>query len=339
MNQQKLKASPSIIFGPVPSRRFGRSLGINNIPPKICTYSCAYCQLGGTKKLQIERQAFYEPEYILHAVQDKIATLRNTGEQIDYLTFVPDGEPTLDINMGKEIDLLKSLDIPIAVITNASLIWQRGVRNALMNADCVSLKFDTVEEAAWRRINRPHSELKLDLILEGAREFVNFYHGRLITETMILAQINDTDQNIVSIADYLASIQPAVAYLSIPIRPPAEKWVQLPSGDSLNRAYQILKERLSYVEYLTSYEGNDFTSSENIEENILSVTAVHPMRDDALNILLRKSGIGWEVIHRMMMRDQLIETEYMGHRFYLRKFGRHGGGKSWTDTSEKIQYG
>jgi len=95
-----------IAFGPVPSRRLGRSLGINNIPPKNCTYSCVYCQLGRTKEMQVKRRAFYEPKEILRAVQEKVGKARESGESIDYLTFVADGEPTLDVNLGREIEFL-----------------------------------------------------------------------------------------------------------------------------------------------------------------------------------------------------------------------------------------
>ena len=111
-----------IAFGPVPSRRLGQSLGINNIPPKICTYSCIYCQLGRSLKMQIEREEFYHPEEIFKEVENKIREAMGRGEPIDYLTFVPDGEPTLDRNLGKEIEFLKQVGIKIAVITNSSLI-------------------------------------------------------------------------------------------------------------------------------------------------------------------------------------------------------------------------
>ncbi|MBC7099682.1 radical SAM protein, partial [Candidatus Bipolaricaulota bacterium] len=92
------------VFGPVPSRRLGRSLGINNIPPKVCSYSCVYCQLGRTPRMEVVRRAFYGPEEIVQAVRAKVGKLRGRGEQVDYLTFVPDGEPTLDANLGREIE-------------------------------------------------------------------------------------------------------------------------------------------------------------------------------------------------------------------------------------------
>ena len=320
MGKQKLETDSTIIFGPVPSRRLGRSLGINNIPPKKCTYSCAYCQLGRTKKKQIKRRAFYKPEDILHLVQEKVEEIRKAGEKIDYLTFVPDGEPTLDTNLEQEINLLKQLDIPIAVITNSSLIWQKGIKNALMLADCVSLKFDTVEKTVWHQINNPDRKLKLTSILEGALEFSRSFQGKLITETMMLKHINDADQSIIQLADFLSNIHPSVAYLSIPTRPPAEDWAQPPDEDIINRAYQILRDKVKCVEYLIDYEGDNFASTGNsIEENILSITAVHPMRDDALKTFLKKSDTDWEVVRQMLKTKQLIETEYLGHRFYLRK--------------------
>ncbi len=236
------------------------------------------------------------------------------------MTFVPDGEPTLDINLEREINLLKQLNIPIAVITNSSLIWQKGVKNALMLANCVSLKFDTIEEAVWHRINRPHRRLKLTLILEGALEFAHSFQGKLITETMMLKHVNDTDQNFVQLADFLAHLQPAVTYLSVPTRPPAEEWAQLPDGNTINKAYQILRDKVECLEYLIDYEGDNFASTGNsVEEDILSITAVHPMRDDALETFLKKSGADWETIRQMLVNKQLIETEYLGHRFYLRK--------------------
>ena len=108
-----------IAFGPVPSRRLGRSLGINNIPPKVCTYSCVYCQLGRTMKMQVDRRAFYQPEEILRNVKEKVERAGEVGESIDYLTFVPDGEPTLDAHLGREIELLKTGGIALGVVAGA----------------------------------------------------------------------------------------------------------------------------------------------------------------------------------------------------------------------------
>jgi len=131
-----------IVFGPVPSRRLGRSLGINNIPSKVCSYSCIYCQVGKTDTMQVKRRHFYEPEDVITQVTKQIENVQAKGESIDYLTFVPDGEPTLDINLGREIDLLKPLGFQIGVITNSSLIDRDDVKSDLNKADWVSVKVD-----------------------------------------------------------------------------------------------------------------------------------------------------------------------------------------------------
>lgn len=308
-----------IAFGPVPSRRLGHSLGINNIPPKICTYSCVCCQLGRTKNMQAERRMFYNPQKILRDVQDKVKKVKETGDPIDYLTFVPDGEPTLDINLAYEIDLLKSLGIKIAVITNGSLIWREDVREALMKADWVSLKIDSVQSEFWRRINRPYGTLQLSFIQKGMFEFDRTYRGKLVTETMLVRTVNDSKDGLSKIADLLARLRPDRAYLSIPTRPPAEEWAQPPPEEIINQAYHILHERIDRVEYLIGYEGNDFASTGNVEEDLMSITAVHPMREEAVSDLLARAGGDWSVIHRLIDRDQLIETKYKGRKFYMRR--------------------
>jgi wyosine [tRNA(Phe)-imidazoG37] synthetase (radical SAM superfamily) len=307
-----------IAFGPVPSRRLGRSLGINNIPPKVCTYSCVYCQVGRTTRKQVDRHVFYEPEEILNDVRDKLERARKVGESIDYLTFVPDGEPTLDTNLGREIELLRPLGMKIAVITNASLIWREDVRENLLKSDWTSLKVDSTEQETWTRINRPHRTLQLAPILEGMLQFAKAYGGELATETMLVEGVNDSDDHIKRVSEFLASLRPGKAYFSIPTRPPAEGWVRPPSEEVLNRAYQILSERIGQVEYLIGYEGNAFASTGNVEDDLLDITAVHPMREEAVRELLARAGADWSVVRKLIARGQLIDTGYEGERFYTR---------------------
>jgi wyosine [tRNA(Phe)-imidazoG37] synthetase (radical SAM superfamily) len=311
-----------IAFGPVPSRRLGRSLGINNTPPKVCTYSCVYCQLGRTIKMQVERSAFYEPEEILRDVQTKVERAKEAGEPIDYLTFVPDGEPTLDVNLGREIELLRSLGIKIAVITNSSLIWGENVREGLMKADWVSLKMDSVREEVWRRINRPHGSLHLTSVLDGALEFAQAFKGELATETMLVEGINDDAGHLEQVAGFLARLQPDTAYLSIPIRPPAEKWARPPDEEIVNRAYQILSGRHDRAEYLIGYEGNAFAFTGDVERDLLSITSVHPMREEAVSEFLARAGADWSIVRGLIARERLVETVYEGRRFYVRRFDR-----------------
>lgn len=311
-----------IAFGPVPSRRLGRSLGINNIPPKVCTYSCVYCQVGHTPRMQVQRRPFYQPDEIVRAARDKVAKAVEAGEAIDYLTFVPDGEPTLDANLGREIDLLRPLGLPIAVISNASLIWRQDVREDLMGADWVSLKVDAAEEQLWRRVDRPHGSLELTSVLDGMLAFARAYKGNLVTETMLVAGVNDGEAHLTAIAGILACLQPATAYLAIPTRPPAEGWASAPGEATLNRAYQILSKQVRRVEYLIGYEGDAFAFTGDLEEDLLSITAVHPMREDAVDAFLVRAGADWALVDRLVALDQLIEAEYGGHSFYLKRFAR-----------------
>jgi wyosine [tRNA(Phe)-imidazoG37] synthetase (radical SAM superfamily) len=309
-----------IIYGPVPSRRLGHSLGINNIPPKTCSYSCVYCQLGNTVNMQVERETFYEPSEIVWSVKEKVKQVRKKGEPIDYLTFVPDGEPTLDVNLGKEIELIRPLNIRIAVITNASLIWRQDVRQDLQKADWVSLKVDAVSKEIWHRIDRGQKSLKLDTILDGMLQFARAFKGELTTESMLIRDINDDIEEIQKIADFLAGLKPNKAYLAIPTRPPAKRTISAASEQAINMAYQILKEKLSDVEYLIGYEGNAFSFTGNAEDDLLSITSVHPMREEAVIELLRKADTSWKVIENLIKDGSLMEVEYQGRKFYMRKF-------------------
>jgi wyosine [tRNA(Phe)-imidazoG37] synthetase (radical SAM superfamily) len=319
-SEEQVQAPIRIAFGPVPSRRLGRSLGVNNIPHKVCTYSCVYCQVGRTLRFQVEPSRFYEPREVLQKVTEKVA---DSGDPIDYLTFVPDGEPTLDAKIGETIERLKSLGIRIAVITNATLIDREDVRAGLRAADWVSFKVDSVNEGTWRKVNRPHRRLSLQNILEGMLEFRKGYSGTLVTETMLVAGISDGEDNLREIASFLARLRPRASYISIPTRPPAESWVVAPSEQNVARAHQILGQEVERVEYLIGYEGNAFAASGNPEEDLLSITAVHPMQEQAVAALLGRTGAGWSVVRELCDRGQLVETEYAGKKFFLRAFSKN----------------
>jgi wyosine [tRNA(Phe)-imidazoG37] synthetase (radical SAM superfamily) len=316
-----LEDGGSLAFGPVPSRRLGKSLGINNIPAKTCSYSCVYCQLGKTVNMTMERQAFYNPEDIFKEVKRKVEEAALRKERIDYLTLVPDGEPTLDLNLGKEISLLKQTRIPIAVLTNASLIWRNDVRKDLMEANLVSLKVDAVSEDLWRRINRPYKNLRLNAVLEGITEFAKEFQGTIISETMLIDDINYGDE-FEKTAEFLKKLKRLdMTYIAIPTRPPTKKWAKPPKEEIINTAFQVFSEKLgaNRVEYLIGYEGNAFAFTGTVEEDLLSITAVHPMRETAVSEFLRKAGVDWRVIEILLQEGKLIKLEYEGNRYYMRK--------------------
>lgn len=307
-----------IVFGPIPSRRLGRSLGINNIPPKICSYSCVYCQIGSTDSMSIRRKEFYSPYEIFKEVSEKIKLLKRAGERIDYLTFVPDGEPTLDINLGNEIELLKPLGIKIAVITNSSLLWDENVRNDLVKADWVSVKIDTVDEKLWHKIDRPNGKLKLQKIISGIKTFASAFHGKLVTETMLVKGLNDDSESLQKTAKFISEIKPDKSFILVPTRPPAEKFVEPPTEENVNIAYQIFDGLLNSVELLISNEGTDFTFSSDEEKELLSILAVHPMQSDAVEKFLNKAKSNWNLIEELINKNILKEVSYSGKTFFVK---------------------
>ena len=304
-----------IVYGPVPSRRLGRSLGVNHVPPKTCSYSCVYCQLGRTDNMICDRRKFYEPEIVFEKVREKVEAVE---EDIDYITFVPDGEPTLDVNLGKEIDAVKGLGVKTAVIGNASLLWMEDVRHDLMNADWVSIKVDAVTEDAWRRVDRPHGKLDHGTVLEGIRMFSREYGGTLSTETMLVKGYNDGEEPN-HVAGFLRELDPDISYVAIPTRPPAEGQVKPADEEAVNRAYQVFSGVLRDVEYLIGYEGNAFASTGDLEMDLLSITAVHPMREDGVKALLRRDDSSWEAVERLIREEKLVELDYLDNKFYMRR--------------------
>ncbi len=308
----------SIVFGPIPSRRLGRSLGINNIPPKVCSYSCVYCQVGITDSMSVKRKEYYLPREMFLEVSEKVKQLRKKGEHINYLTFVPDGEPTLDINLGKTIALLKPLGIKIAVITNSSLLWNEDVRKELMNADWVSVKIDTVDEIIWHKINRPNGKLNFQKTMSGIKKFTSSYKGKLVTETMLVNGINDRVASIRRTADIINWINPDKSYILVPTRPPAEKFVEPPSEKNINIAYQIYNSLLNNVELLTSNEGTDFSYSSDAEKELLSILAVHPMRKDAVENFIGKANLEWHMVENMIDKNVIKEVHYSGSTFIVK---------------------
>ena len=283
-----------IAFGPVPSRRLGRSLGINHIPPKVCTYSCVYCQVGRTTRLRTRRSKYMGVSAVINAVAEKVASARRVGERIDYLSFAPQGEPTLEANLGAMIRGLKSLGIPIGVLTNGSLLDREEVRSDLAEADWVSLKVDAVEEGRWWMINGPHRQLRLRRILEGMREFASGYGGILATETMLVAGLNDGESMLRSIASFIAELDRATAYLAVPTRPPAERWARPASETAVTRAYDVFRGLQGRVQLLVEYEGDAFAATGSAREDLLAITAVHPMRERAVRRLLERAGAEWD---------------------------------------------
>ncbi|RLG09045.1 MAG: radical SAM protein [Thaumarchaeota archaeon] len=311
-----------IVFGPVPSRRLGKSLGINNIPPpKRCSYSCIYCQLGKTHILTAERKRFYDTETLSKALREKLSEINE--DELDYITFVPDGEPTLDESLGEHVKAIRDLsDKPIAILTNSTLISIEDVRRELMEFDLVSIKLDAVSKDIWRKMNRPHPSLKLEEILDGVRIFRRDFSGKFISETMLIDGVNSERSEIERIADELLKIDPDKAYIAVPTRPPAENWVKPANEEKLVEAYEIFSESLGRdrVELLIEYEGAGFKIGRDLVGDLLSIATIHPIRlDYARQILSKSIHNPDDLIERLVDSGEMKLVKYRGRFFLVRR--------------------
>lgn len=188
---------------------------IRNVPEGQCTYGCVYCCLGGTPRLRTRPRPFHPVDDVAAAVREQLARSAGMPRAPDHLTFVHGGEPTLDSHLGAAIERLAGIDLPVVVMTNASLLWRPEVRTELLPADQVMIKVDTVDRGVWRRMNRPARQLRLERILDGIRAFREEFSGRLDTETAVVPGLNDDRGQLERLAAFLEVLAPTRAYVVV----------------------------------------------------------------------------------------------------------------------------
>ncbi len=207
------------IFGPVNSRRLGRSLGVDLIPLKYCTYDCIYCQLGRTTNRTLKREVFVHTKKVHYEIREFLSEPCK-ARSLDVISLAGSGEPTLASNCGEVIRWIKDFTpIPLAVLTNSSLMWMEEVQEDLLNADMILPSIDAVSEDVFQKINRPHPNLSLEKILEGIVQFAKIYKGKIFPEIMIIQGINDTEEEIKRIISFLDKIHPDRVHLNVAERP------------------------------------------------------------------------------------------------------------------------
>ncbi len=267
------------VFGPVPSRRLGQSLGIDPVPMKTCNFNCVYCQIGRTRPYRTERRHNFKVEDILDQVRD-VLSAHHTGE-IDWITFVGSGETTLHAGIGELVRGVKEMtDIPVAVITNGSLFYMAEVRQELAAADAVLTKLDAGSPALYRRINRPYQSLVFDQFFSGLVAFRKLYQHQLWVDVMLMKDVNDSERALEDIAALLSKIQPDEVHISLPSRPPAEPWVRPADKEGIERAKKILSANASV---LSPREGKfDFGCEENLVDGVVGIINRHPMTETEL---------------------------------------------------------
>jgi wyosine [tRNA(Phe)-imidazoG37] synthetase (radical SAM superfamily) len=303
------------VYGPVPSRRLGQSLGIDTIPLKTCNWNCVYCQLGRSKPLTNERKDYIPLSEIISEVKRAIST--HSSEEIDWITFVGSGEPTLHAGIGWLIKEVKKLtDIPVAVITNGSLLFLQSVRKALHSADAVLPSFDAGTPELYRKINRPHPEITFERFLDGLIAFRCGYKGQLWVEVMLVQDLNDTEEALNDIAKGLEQIQPDEVHINMPVRPPAEVWVKPTNEEGIMRATAILGK---IAQVIHPQEGKfDLSGSENIIEAIIGIVTRHPMSEEQLYRALESLPTDQkdQIINSLKASNQAQIIERFGKQFW-----------------------
>jgi wyosine [tRNA(Phe)-imidazoG37] synthetase (radical SAM superfamily) len=295
------------VFGPVPSRRLGRSLGIDPIPLKTCNWNCVYCQLGRTAPLTLERGDYAPGDTILGEVEAALAAL--LPGDADWVTFVGSGEPTLHSGLGWMIRQVKATTrLPVAVITNGSLLFLPDVRQELSAADAVMPTLDAGNAWLFQHINRAAPRFSFDSLIEGLLRFRKMYRGKLWVETMLMQGINDSEEILEEIALILENIQPDLVHITLPVRPPAEAGIRPANKAGLERARRIL-EKVVPVSIPAPAEAQAARLGD-LKEIILNVVTRHPMQEQELCLLLNR----WSADEvRAALRD-LVDNNQIGNK-------------------------
>ncbi len=301
-------------FGPVPSRRFGRSLGVNPLPRKTCNYSCIYCQLGRTPKLQTERKVFYPADEVVESVRKAV---ERADGAVDYITFMGDGEPTLAANLGEMAEGVRTFwDGKMALITNGSLFHDEGVRRDASHFDVVSPTVSAGDERTYRRMHRPPRSLRFEKVVEGLRLLKEEQPGEVWAELMLVGGVNDSLTSLLSIRRTLKEIAPDRLYVAVPTRPPAEDWVLPPTKESLRQVFDIFPEARDMTE---PEEGPFLRNEGEREEEIVQIAMNHPLREDqAFELLAMSMGLegARESLARMVQDGKLVIVHFEGRTFY-----------------------
>ena len=272
---------PARVYGPVPSRRLGLSLGVDIVPLKTCTFNCVYCQLGQTPRPAGRRRRYFPETEILAQVRKAIERNR----QIDHITFSGSGEPTLNSAIGALIRKIKTMtDIPVAVLTNGSLLTRRPVRRALAAADVVIPSLDAARDSSFRRVNRPHPSLKIEPVIRGLEAFRRQFKGLVWLEVMLVKGVNDSPADIQALKKAIARIRPDRVQLNTVIRPPAERWARPLSPRALETIRRELGDNSEVVAEFRRRHRRP--AGQDIRESILTMVERRPvtLRDIASSL-------------------------------------------------------
>ncbi|WP_022670301.1 radical SAM protein [Hippea alviniae] len=301
------------LFGPVPSRRLGLSLGVNIIPYKTCTYNCVYCEAGKTTKLTVKRESFFEPADIEREFTENVDKMG----RIDVVTFSGGGEPTLNKDLGRFIRFVKDKGFKVAVLTNGSLMFMEDVREDLMSADVVIPSLDAVLESSFIKVNRPHGSLKIERIIDGLVDFCKDFKGEVWLEVLLVRSLNDSKDDLKALSDAIERIKPSKVQVGTVDRPPAESWVEKLSDKEMMDVYVYLSAHTSVeVELIGGFNKENDAFKDDVERAILKLINIRPCSKDELKSIfsLDESRLN-EILEKFEKEGRVYRYTYGNKQF------------------------
>jgi len=261
------------LYGPVPSRRLGRSLGIDLVPHKICTYDCIYCQIGKTTEKTLSRKEYVPVKEIMEEVE---RFLKEGTSSIDYLSLTGSGEPTLHSQIRSVIEGIKALtSIPVAMLTNGSLLYEEEVRQDILRADIVLPSLDAVSPKVFMKINRPRPGFSIKKVIEGLVEFRKVYKGQIWLEILFCKGVNDSKEELLRMKKVIDRIRPDRIHLNTVVRPPSEKWAVPLNQKEMEEIRAFLGEKAEIISEFNRHP--PVVSERDIQEEILKILERRPL--------------------------------------------------------------
>jgi wyosine [tRNA(Phe)-imidazoG37] synthetase (radical SAM superfamily) len=295
------------LYGPVPSRRLGRSLGIDLVSHKICTYDCIYCQIGKTTKKTLVRKAYIPVDEILEEVK---RFLKEETSPIEHLSLSGSGEPTLHSKIESVIEGIKAItSIPVAVITNGSLLYEKEVRESLLQTDIVLPSLDAASAEVFEKINRPHSGISVDKVIEGMAEFRKIYKGQIWLEILFCKGVNDRQSELVLMKKAVDRIQPEFIHLNTVVRPPFEKWAVPLNQKEMEEMRAFFGGKTSIISEFDRHP--PVATERDIKEEIIKILERRPL---SLRDLSKGMGIPQNELDRYI--QPLVEEGKIQARFF-----------------------
>lgn len=306
----------SYLFGPVPSRRLGRSLGIDIIPRKICTLNCIYCEVGRTTECITDRRHFDNPDDIIAEFAESYPALK---DKLDIVTITGAGEPTLNLDFGYILKEIKRLsEHPLAVLTNTTLFTDEDVRRELMNADVVVPSIDAATPEIYRQICAPHRSLDINQINEALVSFTHEFGGKVLIEVLLCEGINDGTEELGKIAGIIKRCRYELVQLNTVHRPPAFSRAKAVPEKTLLEAALFFKSEGIKVEhvgnYIREFEGQGL-NPEKLERLI-------SMRPCCMEDISKVFGVSEDDVKKVLSqidRDRLKITPHRGRDFFFLK--------------------